>query len=114
MGTNSFGMHHLHIRKRIHKKHEPYPHPDKIKRYFDKVIYLIAFFGPLMTLPQLLQIWIYREAGGVSVISWTGFCVFSVMWLIYGFLHKEKPLIVMYFSLSILQAIIAAGAYMFG
>ena len=41
-------IHHYHKRKRVHKKLEKYPHPDKFKRFFDKLIYFIGVFGPYL------------------------------------------------------------------
>jgi len=45
------GLHHFHRRKRIYQKHEPYPHPDKWKRFMDHAIYCVGVFGPIMTIP---------------------------------------------------------------
>jgi len=43
--ANNIAVHHLHKRKRIHEKHEVYPHPDKWKNRLDKIIYFIAIIG---------------------------------------------------------------------
>jgi len=114
MGTHSQGLHHFQIRKRTHQKHEPYPHPDKLKRFFDKVIYFVVILGPIMNLPQLFKIWIYQNATGVSLVSWIGFTIFSIIWLIYGILHKEKPIIFMNLFLMVIQAFIALGTFLYG
>ncbi len=107
MPTRAKGFHHLHIRKRMYQKHEPYPHPDKLKRMFDKFIYVIVILGPIVNLPQLFKIWVYQNATGVSLVSWAGFSVISMFWLVYGLLHKEKPIILMNVALMIVQAMIA-------
>lgn len=114
MGTHSQGMHHYQIRKRIHEKHEPYPHPDRLKRFIDKIIYLVAVLGPAMIIPQLIKIWLYQDAGGVSLLTWAGFAFFSIIWLIYGFLHKEKPIIFMNTLLLIFQIMVASGVLIYG
>jgi uncharacterized protein with PQ loop repeat len=114
MGTHSGGLRHYHLRKRIHKKHEPYPHPDRLKRFFDRVIYVVVILGPVMNLPQLFKIWIYRDATGVSFVSWTGFTIFSVIWFIYGVLHREKPIIFMNVFIMVIQALIAMGSFLYG
>ena len=113
MADHTEGLHHYHIRKRIHQKHEAYPHPDKLKRIFDKIIYGAVIIGPIMNLPQLLKIWVYKNAAGVSFVSWISFSIISVIWLIYGLLHKEKPIIIMNSSLMIIQAFIAVGALIY-
>lgn len=114
MVNNSGAFHHYHIRKRIHLKHEPFPHPDKAKRLFDKFIYAVVILGPIMNLPQLLRIWLQKNASGVSLVSWASFSVFSLIWLCYGIIHKEKPIIFMNFALMIMQALIAVGVILYG
>lgn len=85
--------HHLHRRKRIHRKHEVYPHPDPLKRFMDMVIYAVSILGPALTIPQALTIWSSRSAEGLSLITWSSYLFFSGLWLFYGVLHKEKPII---------------------
>lgn len=101
-------LHHLHKRKRIQVKDEPW------KRILDKLIYMVAFTGPIMTLPQIIKIWGEKSAAGVSVASWTTFSVLSVFWLIYGVVHKEKPIIISSTLWFILDTFIVVGTLMYG
>ncbi|MBU4069586.1 MAG: hypothetical protein KJ646_01240 [Nanoarchaeota archaeon] len=114
MTSYSKGLHHYHIRKRIYQKHEPFPSKNKLKRNFDKLIYIAVIFGPIMTIPQLLKIWTSKNAAGVSFIAWASFSVISILWLTYGILHKEKPIIFMNLALIILQVLIAISALIYG
>ena len=109
----SSGLHHFHKRKRIHVKHEKYPHPDKFKRSYDKTMLLVSVIAPLGNLPQLVKIWINQHASGVSILSWVIFAIFSFMWFIYGILHKDKPIIIMNAFLVLLQVFIAIGAFIY-
>ena len=108
------GLDHLHMRKRIHEKHEPIPHPNKFKRDFDKFMYAIVIIGPLTNLPQLLTVWMDQNAAGVSPLSWALFSIISFIWIIYGILHKEKHIIFMSAALAVIQAFIAIGAVLYG
>ncbi|MFH1544970.1 MAG: hypothetical protein ABIE23_02670 [archaeon] len=108
------GMHHSHLRKRIHLKHEPFPHPDKWKRRMDYLIYLVGIIGPIMAFPQAWKIWSERNASGVSLISWVSFFVFSCIWVVYGLMHKEKPIILNYSLWVIFNALVVAGIILFG
>lgn len=106
------GLHHFHKRKRVYENLEPYPNPNKFKRFMDKGIFVIGVIGPLMTLPQVLKVWIDKDVSGLSIITWISFIVISIFWLIYGILHKEKPIIItqiLWFSmhLSILIGMVA-------
>ena len=107
-------LHHYHKRKRIHQKHEPYPHPDKYKRFMDRFIYLMGVFGPVMTFPQLIKIWVERNASGVSPISWAAYLAVAISWVIYGCIHKEKPVIFIYSLWIVLDILIVVGTLMYG
>ncbi len=107
------GLHHYSARKRIHLKHEAYPHPDPFKRLMDKLVYAASIFTPLMTLPQVYIIWVQKSAAGISVISWIGYFISALIWLIYGFIHREKPIILMNFSWVVLDLAVILGAFLY-
>ena len=114
MAQDGHGLHHFHKRKRIHIEHEPYPHPNKWKRIMDKLIYFVGIFGPIMTLPQLMIIWIEKNAAGVSLISWGSYLIIAVFWIIYGIMHKEKPIIITYSLWVLLDIFIVIGVLLYG
>jgi len=89
-------LHHYHVRKRIHKKHEEYPHPDPWKRIMDRAIYPIGALGPLLTIPQLLTVWIHKDTSGLSLVTWVSWVVIAFFWLAYGITHREWPIIMTY------------------
>jgi uncharacterized protein with PQ loop repeat len=107
-------IHHFHKRKRIYQKYEPYPHPYKWIRFMDRIIYLVGVAGPIMTLPQFTKIWFEKNASGVSLISWVAYLVLSIPWLMYGMLHKEKPIIITYIAWIILDSAIVLGIILYG
>ncbi len=107
-------VHHYHKRKRIHEKHEQYPNPDKYKRSMDKLIYIIAILFPIMLIPQVLKIWIMKTAEGLSLITWISYVVFTIFWIIYGFLHKEKPIIITNLLFLVLHSLIMIGIIIYG
>jgi len=108
------GIHHQSLRKRSYKKLEPYPHPNKFKRFFDKLIYVVAIITPITNLPQLLKVWVDHDVSGVSLLSWTSFAAISVIWTIYGIIHKETPIILMSSLLIVVQGLIAIGVVIYG
>lgn len=114
MSSQNKGLQHYNLRKRIHQKHEPYPHPDKFKRFYDKFIYAIVILAPITCIPQLLKIWVEKDASGVSSISWLSFSGISITWLIYGVLHKDKHILIMNAALMVVQALIAIGVILYG
>lgn len=79
-------MRHIH-----HKKRAASPRQYKFG-VLDHLVYLIAFVGPFMTIPQIYDIWVIRKPS-VNLITWGSGLVFGSVWLIYGIVHKEKPII---------------------
>ena len=107
-------LHHLHRRIRIHKKHEKFPHPNKLKRSIDILIYVMAILGPVIAIPQIIKIWVDKSAAGVSIVPWIGFLLGSIIWMIYGILHKEKPIIITNALWIIANSFIVFGVIMYG
>lgn len=102
--------HHLHTRKRIHEQHQPYPHPNPTIRFLDKFVFGIAFVMPLTALPQLYKVWFEGNAQGVSVLTWLLLAILSIPMIIYGSVHKEKPIILMYLLWFIVDSLVVIGA----
>jgi uncharacterized protein with PQ loop repeat len=75
----------------------------------DYLIYGVAILSPIMTLPQLMQIWVDRNVAGVSLLTWSSYTVFAGFWLMYGLVHKEKPIIVSNIFSGVLNIIIVVG-----
>ena len=108
------GMYHYHRRKRIYKNHEPYPNPNKFKRFMDTAVYVVGVLGPLMTIPQIWEIWANQDASGVSLITWVSYLIFGFVWFIYGVIHNEKPIIFAYFAWTIMKVLIIMGIIFYG
>ena len=70
-------------------------HRIKSKRHsnLERVVLMIAVLEPAMTLPQVYEIWVKHQVGGVSLITWSFFTVAAATWLIYGVSIKNFPLI---------------------
>lgn len=109
------GLHHIHERKDLYRHLAPYPHPETspLRRWFDHFIIVIGIISPLLALPQIIQIWVNRDAGGVSFITWGGLTITSIFWIIYGCLHKETPIIVAYVLSAIVNAAVALGVLLY-
>ncbi len=109
MPTQAKGIHHLHLRRRIHLKKQTYPSKKPLLRFFDNIAYAAGVLTPAFTLPQLYEIYAHHDASGVSLITWSAYLVLSIFWMLYGIVHKEKPIILMYFSQAFLQIFIVWG-----
>ena len=107
MAFNSKGLHHFHKRKRK-------PHTNQFKDFLDKIIYVVGVFGPLTTLPQMLNIFMEKSAAGVSLVSQVGNLICVIIWLIYGIIHKEKPIIMAYIGWILAEIGVIAGIIIYG
>lgn len=105
---------HSHIRKKsIHERREKYPSSDSRIKYLDDLVMMIAFIMPLMTIPQIYTIWIEGMAEGVSVITWAMYGILSIPMVIYGIVHKDKPIMLMYFLWIIVDSLVVIGTFVF-
>ena len=107
-------VHHYHKRKRIYRNYEPYPSRKRSKRFMDKIVYLVAILGPIMTIPQFLKVYVEQNVSGLSLISWSSYFLINIVWLCYGILHKEKPIVLAYSAWMIMNGLIALGIVVYG
>lgn len=69
---------------------------------------LAAIAYPLSALPQVIQVFTGKSSG-VSVLSWLSFALFSVLFIIYGTIHKVKPMVVTNSLWFVVQALVVTG-----
>ncbi len=75
----------------------------------DRAIYFAGIAGPVMTIPQVLDIWVLKTASGVSFISWFSYWILAFIWLLYGIAHKDKPITLNSTLWLIMDALILLG-----
>ena len=113
MVQHNLGRLHHHMRERIYKNKEKYPPHDYYKTTLDRLIYVVGVLTPLFTLPQLARIWLNKSAADVSFLTWGSFFVFAVIWLLYGLVHQEKPIIFLNSSLVVINGLVVLGIFLF-
>jgi uncharacterized protein with PQ loop repeat len=100
------GQYRPHFKNHSGKKGSKHGAKAKI---MDDLMYVVALIAPVMTIPQLLQIWNHKGTQGVSLLTWGAYALVSGLWLIYGIVHNEKPFILTQFLLLILDSLIVIG-----
>ena len=73
----------------VHKKHTTIFH-----KALNAVIMIVATASPLITIPQLSDIYIKKTASGVSSITWLAYVFTATIWFAYGIIHREKVIII--------------------
>lgn len=65
----------------------------KFERIMHKLIFGIALIWPILTIPQILTIWVEKNASWLSLFTWGAYVISNTCWLIYGIVQKEKAII---------------------
>jgi len=55
-----------------------------------RILGSMSVFTMLMTVPQVLSIWVNHQAAGVSVVSWSAYLLSALLWLWYGLQKRDK------------------------
>ncbi len=79
-----------------------------------RLAYIVGLVGPLTALPQVLSIWISHQATGVSLWSEVGFASIAFVWLAYGVILRQTPLVISSFLWVLLDLAIASGVWRYG
>lgn len=80
---------------------------------FTRAAYAVGIIGSFFNIPQLITIWVHKNAEGVSVSSWIGFSVTTLFWLAYAIYHKEKVLIITFGLTLAFQIAIVVGSALY-
>ena len=106
MVQHNLGIRHFHR----HRK----PHFKGWKRVLDRGMAKIALLGPMVALPQVFHVWTTRDASNLSPITWFTWLVLAFVWLAYGGLHKERPIVAVNIGWIIINTSIVVGIILYG
>jgi MtN3 and saliva related transmembrane protein len=76
-------------------------------RAFDSLMLIVSVAAPLSLLPQVIQLFENKNAAGLSLITWVLLGSVNILWTIYGFIHKERPIIVANLLMGLLDFVVA-------
>ncbi|MEK7107430.1 MAG: hypothetical protein AAB899_04570, partial [Patescibacteria group bacterium] len=77
-------------------------------------VYTAGILGPVISLPQVIIVYVGQDVAGISVISWLGWAILDIPFIIYGFAHKERPIIITYTLWMMINLSVAIGAVIYG
>ena len=107
------GFHHIRSRARAAEGLEPFPSRNAWKRYLDYLMYAVGVLSPLALLPQIGSIYLNHATEGVSIETWLLLCLFNLLWINYGIVHGDKPIIISHSLFAVFNVIIVAGVLMY-
>ena len=97
----------------MYKNLERYPHSSVVKRALDSLMYLVAVITPLVLLPQVFQLFVYKSAAGLSITTWFLLGCINVLWVFYGLVHKEVPILIANLLVGILNFVVVYGIILY-
>ena len=82
--------------------------PQPVSR-LEKILRGLSVFTMLMTVPQVLTIWIGRDAAGVSLVSWLAYLLSACLWFVYGLKKGDKTIYMACVGWVLLDVAIVVG-----
>ena len=75
----------------------------------EKFLRILSVVTMLMTVPQVLAVWVGRDAGGVSLLSWAAYLFSACLWFVYGIQKRDKTIYLACIGWIALDALIIIG-----
>ena|ERR1019366_6226526 len=96
---------------RYHRQQIKKPEKPKL---VDKATYVVAILEPLVTLPQVVTIFTNKTAAGVSLTTWVGYELLTLVWIWYALAHKDRLILLYQGLFLIIQTGVIIGGLMYG
>jgi uncharacterized protein with PQ loop repeat len=74
----------------------------------------MSIFTLVMTIPQVLTIWIEHQAAGVSILSWGAYLLSAVLWFWFGLKQGDKNIFLPCIGWMVLNGAVVVGAVVYG
>jgi uncharacterized protein with PQ loop repeat len=86
----------------------------RVEMLVRRLAYIVGRVGPLTALPQAVSIWVSHQAAGVSFCSAVGFTAVAAIWLAYGIVLRQGPIVLssslwVVFDLAIVSGVLRYG-----
>lgn len=62
------------------------------KKQLERFALVAGIVQPLITLPQIVTIYTSKSAEDVSLLTWIGYLIFGLIFLLYGLVFKLRPI----------------------
>lgn len=74
----------------------------------------MSIFTMLMTIPQVLTLWVGHQAARVSILSWSAYFASAVLWLWFGIRKHEKNIYLSCMGWIALDSAAIVGVLVYG
>ena len=83
--------------------------PSQPSSGLERVLRIVSLFTMVMTVPQVLTIWVGHNASGVSILSWGTYLFSALLWLVYGIRKRDKTISLACIGWILLDAAVVLG-----
>ena len=84
------------------------------KTWMHRALGAMSIATMLMTIPQVLAIWVGHEAAGVSVLSWSAYLASALLWFAHGLHEGDKNIYLPCIGWIGLDGAVLVGALIYG
>jgi uncharacterized protein with PQ loop repeat len=79
-----------------------------------RVLAGMSIFTLLMTIPQVLTIWVRHQAAGVSLFTWSAYLLSALLWFWFGVQKQDKNIYLPCIGWIVLDMAVIVGAVIYG
>jgi len=84
--------------------------PHKLMR---RILGSLSIFTMVMTVPQVLTIWVGHQAAGVSLVSWSAYLLSAFVWFWHGLQRRDPNIYLACIGWMILDGAVIVGALLY-
>jgi uncharacterized protein with PQ loop repeat len=74
-----------------------------------RILGSLSIFTMLMTVPQVLTIWLGHQAAGVSLASWSAYLLSALLWFWHGLRRRDPNIYLACIGWMILDVAVIGG-----
>jgi uncharacterized protein with PQ loop repeat len=79
-----------------------------------RLLGVMSVFTMLMTIPQVLTIWVGQQAAGVSLLSWSAYLASAILWFCFGIQKQDKNIYLPCVGWMALDIAVIVGVFIYG
>jgi uncharacterized protein with PQ loop repeat len=87
--------------------------PSSSETVLRRILGGMSLFTMLMTVPQVLTIWVGHQAAGVSVVSWSAYLLSAILWFWYGLQKRDRNIYLPCIGWATLDTAVIVGAVIY-
>jgi len=87
------------------------PHGSEPVGSLEKLLRIFSVVTMLMTVPQVLTIWVGGNVGGISLVSWASYLFGACLWFVYGIQKQDRTIYLACIGWILLDAAVVIGVF---